>query len=65
MLTKQLRELEAANLVKRIAYAEVPPRVEYELTDVGRTLEPVISTLKLWGESYALQLLADSENQDM
>ncbi|MEM6690956.1 MAG: helix-turn-helix domain-containing protein [Planctomycetota bacterium] len=62
MLTRQLRELESAGLVKRIVYAEVPPRVEYELTAVGRTLEPVISTLKQWGDSHALGLLAELDS---
>lgn len=57
MLTKQLRELEAHGLVKRIVYAEVPPRVEYELTEVGASLEPIVHTLKAWGEEHALGLL--------
>ncbi|MEO1529175.1 MAG: helix-turn-helix domain-containing protein [Planctomycetota bacterium] len=65
MLTKQLRELESAGLVERIAYAESPPRVEYELTDVGRTLEPVVSTLKQWGESFGLGLVANCEATDL
>ncbi|MBO9713424.1 helix-turn-helix domain-containing protein [Sphingomonas sp.] len=54
MLTNQLRELEADGLIRRTVYAEVPPRVEYDLTDLGRTLEPVIKALRLWGETYAL-----------
>lgn len=61
MLTKQLRELEAVGLVNRIVYAEVPPRVEYELTREGKTLKPVINALKNWGESYALPLLENTE----
>ncbi|GAB5404862.1 MAG: helix-turn-helix domain-containing protein [Aureliella sp.] len=60
MLTKQLRELESCGLVKRIVYAEVPPRVEYELTEEGLTLRPIINLLKQWGESHALKLLAKS-----
>ena len=59
MLTKQLRELEAAGLVNRIVYAEVPPRVEYELTEKGNSLRPVLNALKKWGESHALELLED------
>ena len=59
MLTKQLRELEATGLVNRIVYAEVPPRVEYELTEVGRSLEPLLIELKKWGETHALQLLEE------
>ena len=59
MLTKQLRELEASGLVTRIVYAEVPPKVEYELTKEGKTLKPIIASLKKWGESHALTLLSD------
>lgn len=57
MLTKQLRELECSGLVNRIVYAEVPPRVEYELTNDGLTLKPIIEALKEWGESHGLRLL--------
>jgi DNA-binding HxlR family transcriptional regulator len=56
MLTLQLRELEADGLVKRTVYAEVPPRVEYELTAFGRSLVPVILGLKEWGERYRRRL---------
>ena len=59
MLTKQLRELEFSGLVKRIVYAEVPPRVEYELTKEGKTLEPIINALKEWGDNHALKLLEE------
>lgn len=52
MLTKQLRELEAANLVFRKVYAEVPPKVEYSTTEYGKTLAPVIHSLKEWGSHY-------------
>lgn len=57
MLTKQLRELEACGLVNRIVYAEVPPRVEYELTKDGESLKPIITALKKWGETHAQRLL--------
>ena len=57
MLTKQLRELEQSGLVNRIVYAEVPPRVEYELTPEGRSLEPILNALKQWGETHAVKLL--------
>lgn len=50
MLTKQLRELEEAELLSRTVFAVVPPRVDYALTPRGETLKPVIMALKAWGE---------------
>ncbi|MQA17209.1 MAG: transcriptional regulator [Pseudonocardiaceae bacterium] len=52
MLTRQLRELEADKLVLRTVYPEVPPRVEYSLTQTGRSLEPLLAALRAWGEQY-------------
>ena len=52
VLTKQLRELEAAGLIERTVYAEVPPRVEYRLSPRGQTLRPIIDALKVWGLAY-------------
>ena len=52
MLTLQLRELEHAGLIKREVYAQVPPRVEYSLTDLGKTLEPMILMMRNWGQIY-------------
>lgn len=49
MLTLQLRSMEQDGLVKRTVYAEVPPRVEYELTDTARELEPILDQLSNWG----------------
>jgi DNA-binding HxlR family transcriptional regulator len=51
MLTNQLRELEANGLIERTVYAQVPPRVDYALTDLGRSLEPIILALKQWGDN--------------
>jgi DNA-binding HxlR family transcriptional regulator len=51
MLTKQLRALEGDRLIVRKVYAEVPPRVEYTLSEIGESLRPVIDVLKSWGES--------------
>lgn len=49
MLTKQLRELEADGILHREIYAEVPPRVEYSITDYGQTLMPIIDAMSEWG----------------
>lgn len=53
MLTKHLRELESAGIIHREVYPEVPPRVEYSLTELGRSLRPVLEALQAWGEHYA------------
>ena len=52
-LTDRLRDLEQHGLVQRISYAEIPPRVEYSLTETGRTLEPVVAALADWGRTVA------------
>lgn len=52
VLTAQLRDMEADGLVTRTVYPEVPPRVEYSLTDLGMSLQPVLNSLQSWGESY-------------
>ena len=61
MLTVQLRELEEDGLVTRTVYPEVPPRVEYELTAFGRTLEPVLVLLKEWGDQYKISVVSSQE----
>lgn len=52
MLTQQLRELEHDGLVARKVYPEVPPRVEYTITEYGKTLEPVLQMMSDWGELH-------------
>lgn len=52
MLTKSLRELESAGLVKRKVYETVPPKVEYSLTDLGKNLLPTLNELYKWGEQH-------------
>lgn len=52
MLTLQLRKLEESKVIKRTVYAEVPLRVEYELTPVGYELRPVIKELEKWGKKH-------------
>lgn len=61
MLTQQLRELERDGIVTRTIYAEIPPRVEYALTDFGRTLEPVISRMHEWGATYIDRVIAQKQ----
>ena len=56
VLTENLRALEDYGIVHREVYAEVPPRVEYSLTDLGKTLRPVIDAMWAWGEGYKEQL---------
>jgi DNA-binding HxlR family transcriptional regulator len=52
MLTLQLRELEADGLVHREVFAEVPPRVEYTLTQEGASLGPIVTAMGVWGKAY-------------
>ena len=52
VLTSQLREMEQSGLLIRTVYPEVPPRVEYTLTDLGRSLKPILDTMQSWGEAY-------------
>ena len=52
VLTAQLREMEAQGLVLRTVYPEVPPRVEYSLTALGRSLKPILDVMGAWGEEY-------------
>lgn len=52
MLTKQLRELEADKVVRRKIFQEVPPKVEYALTEFGLTLSPILEGLHRWGNEY-------------
>ena len=52
VLTAQLRDMEKSGLITRTVYAEVPPRVEYTLTELGQSLRPILDALWNWGESY-------------
>ena len=52
VLTAQLRAMEANGLVNRKVYAEVPPRVEYSLTELGKSLKPILDSMRAWGEAY-------------
>ena len=52
ILALQLRELEADKLIRRVVYAEIPPRVEYELTDLGRSMQSMLEQMTSWGEFH-------------
>lgn len=52
VLTNNLRQMEASGLVKRKVYAEVPPRVEYSLTETGLSLKPILDSMVQWGNNY-------------
>lgn len=52
VLTNNLREMESSGLVNRKVYAEVPPRVEYSLTETGLSLKPILDSMVVWGNSY-------------
>ena len=56
VLTAQLRAMEDSGLLTRTVYAEVPPRVEYTLTALGRSLQPILDAMKDWGEGYKASL---------
>ena len=55
MLTLQLRELENQGLIDRKVYPEVPPKVEYSMTDLGRSLMPILTAIRDWGTDYLRQ----------
>lgn len=60
MLTQHLRELEKDQLVVRKVYDEIPPKVEYSLSDIGKTFIPVIRAMENWGKEY----IANCDNED-
>ncbi len=56
VLTAQLRAMEESGLLTRKVYAEVPPRVEYSLTELGLSLRPILDAMQTWGEGYKARL---------
>lgn len=60
VLTAQLRAMEQSGLVHREVYAEVPPRVEYSLTELGRSLKPILDSMWAWGEEYKAKFTAQA-----
>lgn len=63
VLTDQLKQLERDGLVRREIFKEVPPKVEYSLTDLGRSFVPVLNTMCEWGNKYAIIKGIDKEQQ--
>jgi DNA-binding HxlR family transcriptional regulator len=63
MLTNQLREMEADGLIVREVYPQVPPKVEYSLSPLGRSMEPVLIALKIWGDAN-INLFAQPDSSD-
>jgi DNA-binding HxlR family transcriptional regulator len=61
MLTQQLKEMQRDGLVLRKEYSQIPPKVEYSLTDFGRTFMPILLSMNQWGKDY---LDENNENQD-
>lgn len=54
MLTKQLRELENEDIIERVVYPQVPPKVEYSITEYGRSLGPILAAMHEWGKKHTL-----------
>ena len=54
MLTNQLRELENEDIIQRVVYPQVPPKVEYSITEYGRSLEPILHAMHEWGTKHTL-----------
>jgi len=61
MLTKQLRELEKAGLIRRKVYPEVPPKVEYSLTELGHSLKEIFESMHRWGMKYMKEMNSTKE----
>lgn len=64
MLIQSLKELEKDGLVNRKVYRQVPPKVEYSLTEIGKSFVPVLNAMFNWGQSYASYLIAQQKKGD-
>jgi len=62
MLVAQLRELEQDGILRRLVYAEVPPRVEYEITEFGHTMRPMLDAMADWGNT--VRILSEQKSAD-
>ena len=61
VLTDALRQLEADGIITRTVYAEVPPRVEYTLSQLGQSMRPILDAMETWGKGYRAQVLEENE----
>ncbi|WP_186578242.1 winged helix-turn-helix transcriptional regulator [Aquibacillus kalidii] len=61
MLTKQLRELEEEDIIERVVYPQVPPKVEYSVTEYGRSLEPILEAMHEWGMNHTLHKMKKNQ----
>lgn len=64
VLTRQLRELEEDGLIRRVVYPQVPPKVEYDLTELGRNAQHVLNVMAKWGDRYAATALSQVTETD-
>ncbi len=62
MLTQQLRELETDGIISRRVYPVVPPKVEYELTEFGQTVAPLLDAMCVWGQMYLDSVCSEEES---
>ena len=60
-LSVQLKSLEENGLVRRVQYEDIPPRVEYSLTDIGRKFQPVIAAMEVWGKEYIARMQEENK----
>lgn len=60
MLSSQLKELEAGGIIKKVLYPVVPPKTEYSLTEFGKTLVPIVTSLRDWGNMYFEKMGVDN-----
>jgi DNA-binding HxlR family transcriptional regulator len=65
MLTLQLRELESDGVIHREVYPQVPPKVEYSLTEFGQSLEPILLLMRDWGDQYTSMLAQNAEPESV
>ncbi|MRH41437.1 transcriptional regulator [Aquibacillus halophilus] len=65
MLTKQLRELEDEDIIERVVYPQVPPKVEYSITEYGKSLEPILAAMHEWGTKHTLHKQQKLEQESM